>query len=116
MERNEGIVVSGGSLRADQLAVGRHASVTVGAAPGTDPEVVRRLDALLELVEKHAAALSDPAAVRSTAEVLRDEVTKPKPNRITVRGLLAGLTEAVGTVTPLLKAVEGITVVLAALL
>jgi hypothetical protein len=115
MDRNEGIVVSGGALRAGQLAVGRGASVTVGAA-GTDPEVIRRLDALLELVEQHAAALSDPAAVRSTAEVLRDEVTKPKPNRITVRGLLAGLTEAVGTVTPLLSAVEGLKVVLAALL
>jgi hypothetical protein len=53
MERNEGIVVSGGSLRADQLAVGRRASVTIGAAPGTDSHhLSRRGEALAPVIHE----------------------------------------------------------------
>jgi hypothetical protein len=115
MEHNEGVVVSGGSLQAGQLAVGRGAAVTV--QPGVaGAETLQRIDVLLQLLDRHAAALPEAAALRSTTEVLREEVTRPEPNRVTVRGLLAGLTEAVRGAAPLLTAVEAIKASLVAIL
>jgi hypothetical protein len=117
MDRNEGVVVSGGSFQADTMAVGRKASVTVGVpAAGVDPELFRRLEEFLELMDRYAAALPDAPSVRSTTEVLQQEIAKAKPNRITIRGLLAGLTDAVSSVAPLLTAVEAIKTTLATLL
>lgn len=115
MDRNEGIIQHGGSFQAGQLAVGRGARVRV-VATGPDPELADRLEAFRRLLAEHATALDGPAEVRSTTEVLQQELAKPTPNRTTVRGLLAGLVEAVSSVAPLVTAAQALTTSIAAFL
>jgi hypothetical protein len=104
--RNEGIVVSGGTLNADVLAVGRgaraiknvSASADALAAAGND-DIARCLRAFVEAITAHADDLEAPDELAESAELVANELTSAQPNKLTLRAMLDGLVRAAGSVT-----------------
>jgi hypothetical protein len=120
--KNEGVVVTGGALSAGNLAVGHNARITAIGAPAAEalPEngrdtVVEALEAFLRELAEHARELPERDAVIESTEAVSKELAKDEPNRLTVRGLLAAITEAVSTVTPLLTAAHALQAAVVAL-
>jgi hypothetical protein len=112
---NEGIWMSGGTIDAGALAVGRNAEATnvVGAAGRTlmergQPEIADRLADLVRLLAAHAPQLDNADELQATTEVVATELAKEKPNRTTVTGLLGGLADGVRSVAGLTTAVEAL--------
>jgi hypothetical protein len=115
-EGNEGIIIHGGSFEAENVAVGRRAKVDARVYVTQQDEVLRALEDFRRELDRYADEVPDSPAVRSTAEALEGELRKPARNPVTIRGLIAGLTDAVKTVTPLVGAAEALKVAVAALL
>jgi translation initiation factor 2B subunit (eIF-2B alpha/beta/delta family) len=104
--RNEGIIVSGGTLSADVLAVGRCAQAIKNVTASADAleaagstDVARCLQALVEAITAHAQDLEAPAELAESTELVANELTSAQPNRLTLRALLDGLVRAAGSVT-----------------
>lgn len=106
---NEGIIVSGGSLHATNIAVGRRATIE-GAAPGpTSGDLTEQVDALRRLLRDHEAELADSAAAVAHADDVAAELAKAEPTMPVVHKLLAGLRTAVGPVAAVAEAVTALT-------
>lgn len=98
-ERNEGIIMSGGSLTAGQLAVGRGATAQQNAtgAPALDPaEAQHELQALLAqlthaLQTAPATHTEESEAVAAQAAQLVRVAAKPEPNRNLLHVAVSGL-------------------------
>jgi hypothetical protein len=121
--KNEGVVVTGGALNAGNLAVGRNARITAGdahaaqALPGDGRDAVAAaLEAFLRELAEHAQELPDRCGVVESAKVVSQELAKAEPNGLTVKGVLAAITGAVSTVTPLLTAAHALQAAVAAVL
>lgn len=114
--RNEGIYVTGGgSLRADQIAVGRNAKATkiLNTAEGQLAEkglteVRDKLDELLQAINAHAGSLSNPDEVLDSTEVVAKELAKDKPNKLTVMGVLNGIADNVKSVAGVATAADSL--------
>lgn len=115
--RNEGVIVSGGSLTATNIATGRGAAIytSAGAASPQLKAVQDQLASLMKALDEHAQALQNPDEVRQSAQVVAAELKKPKPNRITLNGVLSGIAESVKSVSVLAAAAEALKIALAAL-
>lgn len=116
MATNEGIHMTGGRIDAGALAVGSNAratNITSAAEQALSDrghaEIAARLGEVVRLLETHAARLDNAEEVKETTETIATELTKPKPNRITVMGLLNALASGVRPVADLATAVEGLT-------
>jgi hypothetical protein len=113
--KNEGVIITGGTLSAGNLAVGRHARITAIGAPasaalrenGRDV-VADALETFLRELAEHSREVPDGDAVVESTEAVSKELAKDKPNRLTVKGLLAAITGAVSGVTPLLTAAHAL--------
>ncbi|HZD00503.1 MAG TPA: hypothetical protein VFA46_10040 [Actinomycetes bacterium] len=112
--RNQGIWMSGGRIDAGALAVGRNAqAANVGTARRTlvergQPEIADRLAELVRLLDAHAPQLDNADELQATTEMVASELTKDRPNRTTVTGLLGGLADGVRSVAGLTTAVEAL--------
>jgi hypothetical protein len=122
-DRNEGVIVSGGTLNADVRAVGRRAqaikNVTSSAdtlAAGGRDEVADRLRALIAAIEAHADELGEPDELARSTETVAHELESEKPNTLTVRAVLDGLARAAGPVTAVAQAATALQAAVAAIL
>jgi hypothetical protein len=117
ISNNQGVIVSGGSFTATNVATGTGAAIhTSAAASSPELDAVReQLAALMKALDEHAQALHNSDEVKQSAQVMAEELKKPKPNRITVSGVLAGISESVKSVSILATAAEGLKIALAAL-
>lgn len=109
MSTNEGIHMTGGRIDAGALAVGPGAQATTAEQALADQghaELAARLGEVVRLLETHAAGLEHPDEVKETTEPIATELTKPKPNRITLMGLLSALATGVRPVADLATAVD----------
>jgi len=115
--RNEGIVQSGGSIAATNIAVGRKATISQGQA--IDPDalqgVQRQLAKLLEALEKNGQEIGNREEVVQAAQTAKDELAKEKPSHLTLKSLLNGIADSVKSVSSIATAVEGIKLAVAAL-
>jgi hypothetical protein len=104
---NYGIQQSGGQSIVGNQAVGPGAKAVsrdIHLAPGSDGERTQRLLETLEaLLERHSAEL--PGTTKATAEILREELNRPEPDRGLLGRLLERLTTLVKPVPPLVTAV-----------
>ncbi len=113
-ERNEGISISGGDVRIDgQVAVGRGARAIMNTydisdrlRTSGDTAVAQALTDLLEALEIHRNSISGKAEVAETIQQIAEETQKEKPNKITVQGLLAGLTQSLGSVVEIAEKIS----------
>jgi hypothetical protein len=114
MATNEGIHMTGGHIDAGALAVGANAratNITTAEQALTDQghtELAARLADVVRLLELHAAALDNPDEVKEATETIATELTKPKPDRITLMGLLNALAAGVTPVATLATAVDAL--------
>jgi hypothetical protein len=115
--RNEGIVQSGGTINAGNLAIGRNAvaNQTHNADSGALEEVRNQLASLMDALQKHAQEIPNSAEVMQSAHTAQEELSKDKPSRLTLRSLLSGIAESVKSVTTVAAAVEALKVAVTAL-
>lgn len=113
---NEGIIVTGGSLHADKIAVGRRARIVSHALQLTGEsliqsghhELAERLEELRVALREHQEELPDPIAAADSAEAVATELAKQRPIMSVLRKLLAGLSNAAGPVTAVADAVTAL--------
>jgi hypothetical protein len=107
-EKNNGIIVSGGTLNADVVAVGPGANA--GKVVGVDSRttVVARLDELLRALGSHDAGSPERAAAVTAASSLKVEVAKERPDHKKVSTFLAQLVAAASSISAVAGAVQGI--------
>ena len=122
-QHGEGIVITGGTINADVLAVGRGAQAIKNVAASADDleagghgEVATRLRELIEAVKAHADELDAPDKPARSTEMVAQELTSPQPNKLTVRAVLDNLLQATGSVTAVAKAVGALQLAVGALL
>ena len=112
MNRNEGIVVSGGSISSNQLAVGRNAQAVQNTynlagrlENDGEGEVARAITELVNALESSDAAMSfKEEAIEITQEVTK-EVSKENPNKFTLKGMLSSIKEVVSPTAELVEKV-----------
>src|SRR4029450_4477936 len=89
--RNEGIQISGGTLNAGNLAVGRGATVVAELRDRGQEQGGRRVDELLRQLEEHRDEVTDIAAVRDATRTVTEELAKERPDRTRVTDVLSGI-------------------------
>lgn len=111
-ETNQGIIVSGGSFNAGQIAIGDHAQAiqnTYNLAnafqdEGKD-ELASSLKDLLAAIEAHRDILNDYDEISNAIHQIAEETKKDKPSKISLKGLLDGVKDSVGTVADIAQKV-----------
>jgi hypothetical protein len=106
--RNEGIQIYGGTFKAENLAVGRGATVVAELRDRGQDEVARRLDELLRQVERHGDEVPDVDRVRADTRTVTEELAKERPDKTRVRDVLAGISDSVRSVTGLATAADAL--------
>lgn len=116
--RNEGVIVTGGTFTATNTAIGRKAQVNGAQAHSTEAmkEAQKQMDLILGLLQEHAAQIPNHADVTDAAQAVKNEITKDKPNRLTLRSLVEGIASSVKSVSTMAVAVEALKTAIAALL
>lgn len=112
---NEGIYISGGSFKADQVAVGRRARVTkIVNATGDSleqkglTEIRNKLDELLTAISAQDDSLDNRDELLDSTETVANELAKDKPNKMTITGVLGGMAEGAKTVAGIATAVQAL--------
>lgn len=112
---NEGIHISGGTLNAGALAVGRYASAvsTVGSASEVlagrgERDVAERMKALLEQLRLHSGELANADELVGATESVATELARDVPNKLTVLGVLGGIAASVASVAGVTEAVDAL--------
>jgi hypothetical protein len=113
--RNEGIYITGGSLQADQVAVGRNAQATKILSTADETlerkgltEIRDRLDELLKAITVHTDDLNNPDEVLDSTEIVAKELAKDEPNKLTIMGVLNGVAACVKPVASIATAAEAL--------
>ena len=108
--RNEGIVQSGGTISATNIAVGRQAVVNQlqGAESEALKEVRRQLSNVMEALQKYGHEIPNATEVMQSARTAEEELCKEKPNRLTLQSILGGIAESVKSVTTVAATVEAL--------
>jgi hypothetical protein len=116
--RNEGIVQSGGNMTATNLAVGRNAVVNQSQGGESDAlrEVRAQLANVLQALERHGQEIANREEVIQSAQSVQQELSKDKPNHLTLKSLLSGIAESVTSVSTIATAVEGLKLAVTTLL
>lgn len=109
---NEGINVSGGSLSAGQIAIGRGAQAiqnTYNLAYQLEEsgkgEVAQAITELLKVLETHTNKVTNKSEINQAVQQVAEEVQKEQPNKFTLKGLLSSLKESLGSVAEIAEKV-----------
>jgi uncharacterized protein YhaN len=116
--KNEGIIQHGGAMNVGNMAVGRGASATQyqNAASDAALEAVRvQMDKVIELLAAKSHEIPDHEEVVQSAQSLKQELGKDKPNKLTMKSLLAGIADSVTSVASVATAVEALRTAMSAL-
>ena len=117
---NEGIVVSGGSVKAKQIAVGRNASIKVVSAGRAleakgMKDVKDKLDELLAAVSSHSGSVAEREKLVGSTNAVAAELSKEKPNKRNINSILDGIASSVKSVTSIVSASEALKAVVSTL-
>ena len=108
---NQGIVQTGGSIHAQNLAVGvgaRAYTVATELRTRGQDEVAERLEQLVQQLEAHGDQVPDIEDVRGATRTVADELAKERPNKTTVTGVLSGIADSVRSITGLATAANAL--------
>jgi len=114
MSKNEGIVQHGGTINAEQLAVGRGAKavkvIKGGVISDSDEfkEIKEHLEKLIKAVNENSSSLDNQSEIVNSTEVVVSELSKEKPNKLTVTAILDGIANGVKSVTSIASAALGL--------
>jgi hypothetical protein len=111
-EYNEGIHISGGSLSAGQIVVGRSAqaiqnthNIANQLGESDKSEVAEAIIELLKVIEASRNEIIDKEEAIQVVQQVAEEVQKEKLNKFTLKGLLSTLKESVGSVAEIAEKV-----------
>lgn len=80
---NEGLIITGGTINADQIVVGKYAQAIKTANEALTQkgiqEIQVRLDELVQALNNHSDALLNSDEVRDSTAVVATELSKEKP-------------------------------------
>lgn len=107
---NEGMIVSGGSIHAEQIAVGEGAQAIKTTYGLTDElenqgkeDLAAAIRELLKSLEANKAKISDYGDITDAVEKITEEVKKEKPSKLALKGLLNAVKESVGSVVEIVE-------------
>ena len=107
---NKGMIVTGGSVNADQIAVGKGAQAIKTTYRLADEleeqgkeDLSMAIRELLKSLEANKAQLSDYDDVTDAVEKITEEIKKDKPSKLTLKGLLSAVKESVGSVVEIVE-------------
>lgn len=109
---NSGIVVTGGSLKAEQIVVGDGATMAIQTTTQdltqakALSELASRVDELITLMRHDPSCIS--AGVDSAAETIRKELAEPKPNKLVVTSMLDSISKHASSVNTITTCLDGI--------
>lgn len=111
-QNNDGIIVSGGTFKANQVAVGKGAQAiqtTYNLAHEFQSqgkaELAQAMTELLASLEAHRPQLADYDEVSQAVQQIAEEVKKEQPSKLTLKGLLNAVKESVSSVTEIVEKV-----------
>jgi hypothetical protein len=104
-ENNRGIIVNGGALTADSLAVGENAQV-INGAPGSPAELVGHLARIEAAIEAHRSSLLDPDDLKAAILAASSEARRGKPNSSRIVEVLKEIAVAASSVSPVVELVK----------
>jgi hypothetical protein len=102
--RNEGVNMTGGTINAGNIAVGRGSTAKSESPQLGREDVAERLEELLRQLEAHRDAVPDD--VHTDTGVVQEELAKEQPDKKKVLRFLKGISESVKTVTGLTTAAD----------
>jgi hypothetical protein len=98
-----------GDVSGTGIVIGNESSVVIGQSPEPmQPELIRSLDKLIELLEQYESSIEDEPGLRESIMEARREIGKPMPRWAFVRTLLRGIAASVAGVSALTDAVGNI--------
>lgn len=107
--------MTGGTINAEQLAVGRRAravKIVSSADQALEQkglqEIREKLDELVNILTENADALENPDEVLDSTEAVAEELSKDKPNKLTLTAILSGIASSVQSVAVLASAVDAL--------
>jgi predicted glycosyltransferase len=113
---NEGIIQKGGTMNAGAQAVGCGAQAVNYAEKSAALEEARaRLDQVLKALAEQGHTIANREEVMQTTQLVKEEISKEQPNKLSVSGLLKSIAESVQSVTSIATAVEAAKIAIAAL-
>lgn len=112
---NEGLIQTGGKIEADQIAVGHNARAIRYLSEATETleqagllEIQTMLAHLIRVLEEHAGSLPNRDEIISSAEIVTKELSKEKPNKLTVTSVLEGIAGSAKSVTVIATAAQAL--------
>lgn len=97
-DTNRGFIVSGGTIKADQIVGGENAKgykyEGSKASQADLQHIYTKLDELEKEMQGHGAELRQPEDLISAAKTVKAELASEKPNKLTVMSILSPLCEA----------------------
>lgn len=110
---NQGIIITGGTISAEQLAVGTNAkaekiiqAIEQGDNTKTISDLREQLNYLLELIRENSSMLEPN--VEKAIEVVKAEADKPSPNKIVMTSIIDGVIQTVKSLTSIAGAITAI--------
>lgn len=110
---NDGIIISGGSFNAEQVAVGQGAQAiktTYNLARelenDSQQELAQAIKELLQALEAHQPDIDDYDEVSQAVQQITEEVQKEQPSKLTLKALLNGVKESVGSIVEIVEKVS----------
>lgn len=102
---NDGILVTGGTINSQQIAVGQNATATYTTynhasqlKENGHEELASSLSALMASLEAHSNQIKDYEEVAQAVHMIAEETKKDKPNKLTLKSLLQSVKESVNSV------------------
>jgi hypothetical protein len=105
MKRNEGIILHGGSLKAEQLAVGNSAVIT-NNSPTHNTELLEKVGELITYLEIEKSKIENYNDIKNAGMTLKDELKKDKPDKNVLGALFSMMSNGVPTIAGLTKTVK----------
>lgn len=120
---NEGIIITGGTIKAEQVVVGKNASAVKIMSTAKESleqkglhEIWDKLEQLEKTLNTYGSTLENRDEINGAAKEIAKELSKEKPNKITVTGILEGVANGVKSVANIATSVEALKKVIMAFL
>ena len=111
MNGNSGIIVNGGSVTADVLAVGNRAKASMSVSKAADrlqaegqSDIKLKLQQLLSALDVNSESLKDPDGTFEMTHRIASELSKSKPDKITVKSLITQIVEETKSIAEIASA------------
>ena len=111
---NNGMTVSGGTIYANQIAVGTNAKAIKKIKNNNElkergyEDVAEKIDILTNLLLRYKDSFENMPQLMDVISTIAEELKKDNPNKITVNSILEGLTSKVSSVANVANAVAAL--------